>query len=71
MMNIQQIVCKSVYPHARFVKINTQEQRALSLRYGVQSLPTLAVFRAGKEVARQTGALAEAGMTRWIHSVIS
>jgi thioredoxin 2 len=62
---------KRMYPQARFVKVNTEEQQALSARYGIRSIPTLAVFRGGKEVARQAGAMSEGDMTRWIQSAIS
>jgi thioredoxin 2 len=58
-----------MYPQVRFVKINTEEQQALSVRYGIRSIPTLAIFRAGKEVARQAGAMSEVDMIRWIQSV--
>ena len=64
-------VCMSMYPQARFVKVNTEEQQVLSARFSIRSIPTLAVFRGGKEVARQAGAMSEADMTRWIHSVIT
>jgi thioredoxin 2 len=60
-----------MYPQARFVKVNTEEQQALSARYGIRSIPTLAVFRGGKEVARQAGAMSEGDMTRWIQAAIS
>jgi thioredoxin 2 len=61
---------KRLYPQARFVKVNTEEQQALSARYGIRSIPTLAIFRGGKEVARQAGAMSEVDMTRWIQSAI-
>jgi thioredoxin 2 len=61
---------KRLYPQARFVKVNTEEQQALGARYAIRSIPTLAVFRGGKEVARQAGAMSEADLTRWIQSVI-
>jgi thioredoxin 2 len=62
---------KRLYPQARFVKVNTEEQQALSARYGIRSIPTLAIFRGGKEVARQAGSMSEVDMTRWIQSAIS
>ena len=39
------------------VKVDTDAQPALSARFGIQSIPTLMVFRAGKEAARVSGAL--------------
>ena len=38
------------------VKVNTDELSDLGQRFGIRSIPTLAVFAGGKEVARETGA---------------
>jgi len=38
------------------VKVNTDEVAELGERYGIRSIPTLAVFGGGKEVARSAGA---------------
>jgi len=38
------------------VKVNTEELGDLGERFGIQSIPTLAVFAGGREVARTTGA---------------
>jgi thioredoxin 2 len=59
-----------MYPQARFVKVNTEVQQSLAARYAIRSIPTLAVFLGGKELARQSGAMSEVDMTRWIKSVI-
>jgi thioredoxin 2 len=38
------------------VKVNTDELTDLGQRFGIRSIPTLAVFAGGKEVARESGA---------------
>ncbi len=38
------------------VKVNTDELDELGTRYGIRSIPTLAVFAGGKEAARTAGA---------------
>jgi thioredoxin 2 len=38
------------------VKVNTDELSDLGQRYGIRSIPTLAVFAGGKEVTRESGA---------------
>jgi thioredoxin 2 len=38
------------------VKVNTDELSDLGRRFGIRSIPTLAVFEGGKEVARESGA---------------
>lgn len=39
------------------VKVNTDDQPALSSRYGISSIPTMIVFKGGKEVHRISGAM--------------
>lgn len=46
------------YPlKALFAKVNTQEHQALGAKYGIRSIPTLVVYKAGNEVKRVSGAL--------------
>ena len=40
-----------------FGKLNTDENRATSMRYGIMSIPTLLLFKSGKEVDRIVGAV--------------
>jgi thioredoxin 2 len=43
-------------PQVRVAKLNTEEAQAISARFNIRSIPTLALFVGGKEVARQAGA---------------
>ena len=56
-------------PNVRLVKVNVDEEPALAERYGIRSIPTLAVFSHGKEVARQAGTMSAADLERWVASV--
>jgi len=40
-----------------FMKINTDENKELTTRFGISALPTMIVFKDGKEVSRSTGSL--------------
>ncbi len=51
---------------ARFLKVNTEEQQALASRYGIRSIPTLAIFRNGREVARTAGAMDAGRLKSWV-----
>ena len=51
---------------AQFVKVNTDEQQALGAQYGIKSIPTLIVFKNGKEVDRVTGALSADRLQSWV-----
>jgi thioredoxin 2 len=57
-------------PTVRFVKVDTEAEPALAQRFGIRSIPTLAVFATGKETARQSGAMDAAALTRWIARAI-
>jgi thioredoxin 2 len=61
---------RQLEPQLRAVKVNTEEALDLSARYGIRSIPTLAVFRNGKEIARQAGAMDAAGILAWVRSHI-
>ena len=52
-------------PHMRVVKVNTEEAQALAGRLQIRSIPTLALFAGGREVARQPGAMGVADIVRW------
>ena len=49
-------------PQLRVAKVDTQAQPELGGRFNVRSIPTLALFRDGRELARQAGALPNAQM---------
>lgn len=61
---------KHMEPHARFAKLNSDNETAIAARYGIRSIPTLIVFKDGKEIARQSGAMDSATLTRWVSSAI-
>jgi thioredoxin 2 len=57
---------RQLEPAVRLVKVNTEAQRALAEAYAIRSIPTLAVFKDGREVARQAGALPAQQLVAWI-----
>lgn len=52
-------------PRVRLAKVNTDEAQALGARLNIRSIPTLALFVGGREVARQPGAMGAADIVRW------
>lgn len=52
-------------PMYRVVKVNTEEAQDLAQRYAIRSIPTLALFKGGREVARQPGAMDARGIMNW------
>jgi thioredoxin 2 len=53
-------------PDARLVKVNTDAEPSLANQFNIRSIPTLAMFKAGREVARQSGAMGKAELVRWV-----
>lgn len=52
-------------PRVRLVKVNTEEAQQLGAKLNIRSIPTLALFVGGREVARQAGAMGAADIVRW------
>lgn len=74
--------CRMMAPHyeeaarrfeskARFAKVNSDDEPALSSRFAIRSIPTLIVFRGGKEIARQSGAMDRGSLERWLTSALT
>jgi len=59
---------KQLEPSVRFAKVNTDNESTLGARFGIQSIPTLILFKGGREVARQSGALSASGLASWIRA---
>ena len=55
-------------PGMRVVKLNTEEAQQIAAQYNIRSIPTLALFKGGREVARQAGAMDANNITAWARS---
>jgi thioredoxin 2 len=55
-------------PGVRLLKVNTETAQDLAARYNIRSIPTLAIFRNGREVARQAGAMDAGSIVAWARS---
>jgi len=53
---------------AQFVKVDTQENQQLGAIYKIQSIPTMVLFKDGKEIARQSGAMSASQIQSWVTS---
>ena len=52
-------------PYMRLGKLDTEAEQAIAGRYGIRSIPTLMLFRDGREVARTSGAMPPAAIVSW------
>ena len=57
-------------PRVRLAKVNTENEQALGVRYNIRSIPTLALFGKGQELARQSGLLSASDITAWVNYYI-
>jgi len=57
-------------PQVRLVKVDTEANRQLGQRYQISSIPTTLVFKGGREVARQPGAMNLPQLLEWIRSKV-
>jgi thioredoxin 2 len=55
-------------PNVRVIKVDTEAVPNLGARFNIRSIPTLALFVNGREVARQAGAMGAGDIVRWVKS---
>ncbi len=53
-----------------FTKVNTESEQNLGARFGIRSIPTLIIFKNGKEVNRVSGALDETSLNKLVSQFI-
>lgn len=56
-------------PRFRFAKVDTEAAPDVAARFAIRSIPTLIVFRGGREIARHSGAVDAGSLSRWLDSV--
>ena len=54
----------------RVAKLNTESEQQAAARFGIRSFPTLAVFKDGREIKRQAGAVNYATLVDWLRPVL-
>ncbi len=57
-------------PRLRLAKLDTEAQPQVAGRFGIRSIPTLILFRQGRELARQSGALSAAQLRQFIEGTL-
>jgi thioredoxin 2 len=55
-------------PSFRMAKVNTEVAQNLAQRFDIRSIPTMALFRGGREIARQSGAMGAAAIASWVRA---
>jgi len=73
--------CKMMAPHfesaakqlptVRFVKLDTEANPSVSTANGIRSIPTLILYRAGREIGRQSGAMSAGDLVQWVNGQLA
>ncbi len=62
---------KELGTKVRVAKLNTEAEGEIAARFGIRSIPTLAIFHHGREVQRQSGAISFPALQGWVQSVLA
>jgi len=65
MAPIFQQAAAQLEPRFRLAKVDTEAQQQLAQQYQIRSIPTLALFKQGREIARQPGAMQLPQLLQW------
>lgn len=61
----------AIEPRAHLAKVNTEIHPSLASQFGIRGIPTLIAFQAGREIARQSGAMSRAQIEGWVDSILA
>jgi len=54
----------------KIVKLNVDENPQIAAKYGIQSIPTLMIFKDGQMASRQVGAAPKKKLEQWITTAV-
>jgi len=57
---------EQLQPNIRVAKVDTEAEQQLAAQYQIRSIPTLALFKNGKEIARTAGAMDLQSLISWV-----
>jgi thioredoxin 2 len=55
-------------PDIRLAKLNTEDEQSIGAQLNIRSIPTMVIFKNGREVARQAGAMSAADINAWVRN---
>ncbi|NOJ29602.1 MAG: thioredoxin [Nitrososphaeraceae archaeon] len=62
---------KTLQGKVKVVKVNVDENQEIAIQYGIQSIPSLLLFKDGKEIARTIGAAPKESYQKFIEDSLS
>jgi len=57
-------------PQVRLAKLNTEQEQGIAAQFNIRSIPTLVIFKSGRETARMSGAMSATDIARWVKNSI-
>ena len=57
-------------PRGRLGKLDTEAEPAIAGRYGIRGIPSMVMFRKGREVARTSGAMPTSAIVDWVEQAL-
>ena len=61
---------QALAPGVQLAKLDTEAHPQAAAPYNIRSIPTMVVFKEGREIARVSGALPAGEIVRWVRSVV-
>ena len=61
---------QTLEPRVRFAKLDTEAAPAAAATHGIRSIPTMILFRDGREIARQSGAMPTGQIVQWVRETL-
>ena len=58
-------------PRVRFAKLDTEKQPGIAGRYRIQGIPSMIMFKQGRELARTSGAMPAEAIVRWVEQALA
>lgn len=55
-------------PNVRLAKVNTEDEQMIGAKLNIRSIPTMVMFKNGREVARQAGAMSASDIQSWVRN---
>ena len=67
---LEEIAAGALNGKVKIVKLNVDENPQTAAKYGIQSIPTLMIFKDGQMASRQIGAAPKQKLEQWITTAV-
>jgi thioredoxin 2 len=61
---------RALAPAVRVAKLDTEAEAGIAARFAIRSIPTLAIFQAGRVVQQRAGAMSLSALLAWVRAVV-